>query len=52
MAISSALCRCLSSRMTGYAKFYSGSHNAVIRVYDDASNVIETTVVLFVEECG
>ncbi len=26
----------------GYAKFYSRSHDAVIRVYDDAGNVIET----------
>jgi hypothetical protein len=26
----------------GYAKFYSCSHDAVIRVYDDAGNVIET----------
>jgi len=26
----------------GYAKFYSRSHNAVIRVYDEAGNVIET----------
>ncbi|HTE88681.1 MAG TPA: hypothetical protein VK639_06995, partial [Terriglobales bacterium] len=25
-----------------YAKFYSRSQNAVIRVYDDAGNVIET----------
>jgi hypothetical protein len=25
----------------GYAKFYSRSHNAVIRVYDEAGNVIE-----------
>jgi hypothetical protein len=25
-----------------YAQFYSRSHNAVIRVYDDAGNVIET----------
>jgi hypothetical protein len=25
-----------------YAKFYSDSHDAVIRVYDDAGNVIET----------
>ncbi len=25
-----------------YAKFYSRSHNAVIRVYDDAGNVIDT----------
>jgi len=26
----------------GYAKFYSRSHDAVIRVYDDAGNVIDT----------
>jgi len=26
----------------GYAKFYSRSRDAVIRVYDDAGNVIET----------
>ena len=26
----------------GYAKFYSRSHDAVIRLYDDAGNVIET----------
>jgi hypothetical protein len=26
----------------GYPKFRSRSHNAVIRVYDDAGNVIET----------
>jgi len=25
-----------------HAKFYGGSHDAVIRVYDDAGNVIET----------
>jgi len=25
-----------------YAKFYSRSHDAVIRVYDDAGNVVET----------
>jgi hypothetical protein len=25
-----------------YAKFYSGSHDAVICVYDDAGNVVET----------
>jgi len=25
-----------------YAKFYSWSHDAVIRVYDEAGNVIET----------
>ena len=26
----------------GYAEHYSRSHDAVIRVYDDAGNVIET----------
>jgi hypothetical protein len=26
----------------GYAKFYSRSHAAVIRVYDEAGNMIET----------
>ncbi len=26
----------------GYAKFYIRSHNAVIRVYDEAGNVVET----------
>jgi len=26
----------------GYAEHYSRSHDAVIRVYDDADNVIET----------
>ena len=26
----------------GYARFFSRSHNAVIRLYDDAGNVIET----------
>jgi hypothetical protein len=25
----------------GYAKFYSRSHNAVIRIYNEAGNVIE-----------
>jgi hypothetical protein len=30
------------SNAIDYAKFYSGSHDAVIRVYDDAGNVIET----------
>ena len=29
------------SNAIGYAKFYSRSHDAVIRVYDDAGNVIE-----------
>jgi len=26
----------------GYAKFFSRSHDAVIRVFDDTGNVIET----------
>ena len=30
------------SNAINYAKFYSRSHAAVIRVYDDADNVIET----------
>jgi hypothetical protein len=30
------------SNAVGYAQFYSRSHDAVIRVYDDAGNVIET----------
>ena len=30
------------SNATEYAKFYSRSHDAVIRVYDETGNVIET----------
>jgi hypothetical protein len=30
------------SNAIGYAKFRSRSHDPVIRVYDDAGNVIET----------
>ena len=30
------------SNAIGYAKFYSRSHDTVIRVYDEAGNVIET----------
>jgi hypothetical protein len=30
------------SNAIGHAKHYSGSHDAVIRVYDPAGNVIET----------
>jgi hypothetical protein len=33
----------------GYGQFYSRSHHAVIRVYDDAGNVIETHVSLNLE---
>ena len=29
------------SNAVGYAKFFSRSHDAVIRVYDDAGKVIE-----------
>jgi hypothetical protein len=31
-----------ASHAVGYAKFFSRSHDAVIRVYDEAGNVIET----------
>jgi hypothetical protein len=31
-----------ASNAIGYAEFYSRSHDAVIRVYDEACNVIET----------
>jgi hypothetical protein len=31
-----------SQRAIGYAKHHSRSHHAVIRVYDEAGNVIET----------
>ncbi len=30
------------SNAIGYAKFYSRSHDAVIRVYDEAGTVIDT----------
>ena len=30
------------SNAIGYARFYSRSHNAVIRVYDETGNVIQT----------
>jgi hypothetical protein len=30
------------SNAIGYAKFFSRSHPAIIRVYDEAGNVIET----------
>jgi hypothetical protein len=30
------------SNAIGYAKFYTRSHDAVIRVYDAAGNVVET----------
>jgi hypothetical protein len=31
-----------ASNAIGYAKFYSRSHDAVIRVFDEAGNVIDT----------
>ena len=31
-----------SVNIIGYAKFYSRSHDAVIRVFDEAGNVIDT----------
>src|SRR6266567_3235607 len=31
-----------ASNAIGYAKFFTCSHDAVIRVYDEAGNVIET----------
>jgi len=31
-----------ASNVVDYAKFYSRSHDAVIRVYDEAGNVIQT----------
>jgi len=31
-----------SATLLGYAQFYSRSYDAVIRVYDNAGNVIET----------
>jgi hypothetical protein len=31
-----------SATQSGHAKFFSRSNDAVIRVYDEASNVIET----------
>jgi hypothetical protein len=33
--------RCISNAI-GYAKFFSRSHNAVVRVYDETGNVIQT----------
>jgi hypothetical protein len=32
----------LEEHLVDYAKFRSRSHHAVVRVYDDAGNVIET----------
>jgi hypothetical protein len=35
-----------------YAKFYSRSHNAVIRVYDESRNVIDTHEQTFISSPG
>jgi hypothetical protein len=42
--LTSLIPRCGYTAMDGieYAQFYSRSHHAVIRVYDEAANVIET----------
>jgi len=32
----------LAEDAIGYAKFYSRSHHAVIRVFDEAGNVVKT----------
>jgi hypothetical protein len=34
--------RSLHQQRIGYAKFFSRSHNAVVRVYHETGNVIET----------
>jgi hypothetical protein len=39
------------SNAVGYAKFYSRSHDAVIHVYDDAGNVIDTLAVREFKHC-
>ncbi len=36
----------LLNNAIGYAKFYSRPHDAVIRVYDEAGNVIETELLI------
>ena len=40
------------SNATSYAKFYSRSHDAMIRVYDDAGSVIETTSTKAISKSG
>jgi len=40
------------SNAIGFAKFYSRSHDAVIRVYDLAGDVIETHAHKDVKECN
>ena len=38
-----------ASNAVSYAKFYSRSHGAVVRVYDEAGNVIETHQILSIK---
>ena len=40
------------SNAVGYAKFRSRSHDAVIRVYDAAGNVVETPTTRAISESG
>jgi hypothetical protein len=40
------------SHEIGYAKFRSRSHHALIRVYDEAGNVIETPTTWAISESG
>jgi hypothetical protein len=42
MCCRSVVCGTAEPDAISYAKFFSRSHDAVIRVYDDAGNVIET----------
>ena len=40
------------SNAIGYAEHYSRSHDAVIRVYDEAGNVIETQEIRAISKSG
>jgi hypothetical protein len=42
MRCHSVFCGTAGPDAISYAKFFSRSHDAVIRVYDEAGNVIET----------
>jgi hypothetical protein len=42
LRVMAALLVLSSAGLAGYARFYSRSHDAIIRAYDDAGNVIET----------
>ena len=41
-SVSATACQTQSATQLNYAKFYSRSHDAVIRVYDEPGNAIET----------